>query len=369
MAESASGNSVANGQPIHQYIKLLSEQQNQQSDSNSNLSYIRTIILKSLSDPAVYTGFTELKHALQSSLFNIEGTTAGQSLLSTLDLFSHGSYLDYKSATANDDGTFVKLNEAQETKLKLLTIVTAVQQTLVTMGKGDVTNGTSKAACTTKRTNRRNRRHQKVECETNNVKSSNHKCAVVQYSTLQSAIGTKEGEEKEENRMLENLLIKCIYTNLLPDGTKLDQKNACLVVKNSPPISLSSQESSSMTPDSTGSNNTVTVSSLCRDIDVETDIPDMISKLETMYNRGEKVKFHLMESLNGLNKGMNDDAEKWKKVEESIQLAKEKVNEKKQNVAEAGGAGGAMAMMMLNEIGRRIPSKSGNLKRSRGGKA
>mmetsp|Transcript_24780 Transcript_24780/g.37000 ORF Transcript_24780/g.37000 Transcript_24780/m.37000 type:complete len:406 (+) Transcript_24780:70-1287(+) len=405
MTAPESDKSFATTQPVHQYIKLLSDHE-KQSNSNPNLSYVRTIILKSLSDPAVYTGFNELKNALQLPPYNIENSTAGQLLLRTLDLFSYGCYLDYKSvatddtnadADANAGGTFVKLNEAQETKLKLLTIVTVVQQTLEKMGKNEdhVTSASATTTTSTIRMNRRNRRHQKVEPVTNTLnksKSTNHKCAIVQYSTLQSALGTDEERSKEENknRILENLLIKCIYTNLLPTGTKLDQKNACLVVKTSSPISSSSQgaaagtsSSSSTTstpstaadPSTGAASNAATGVPLCRDINVGTDIPDMISKLETMYNRSEKVKAHLMESLNELNRGMKCDVEKWKQVEESIQLAKDKVKERKQSVGDAaataaeGRAGGTMAMMVLSELGQRMSSKSGNLKRSRGGKA
>lgn len=237
--------------------------------------------------------------------------------MNTLDLFSYGSYLDYEEGLLNK---YIKLTDVQLMKLKLLTVVTIVQQTLDSMKGGEKGGEKGKETNIVQSSRmRRSRRHQVGATVTTTKETTNSKnCGVVQYSELHKALGTED-----DIRKLEDILIKCIYSNLLPSGTKLDQKNMCLVVKHSLHTSSSSSAAESQNV-------------LCRDVNLTHDVPDMISKLEMMYSRGENVKNHLKKSLNGLNQGIVDDVEQWKKIEETIRLTKEKVKEKNSTGAAAG---------------------------------
>ena len=71
-------------QPIHPYLTLLT----QQSQSKPNTAYIHSIILKAISDPSVNVGYNEIS-ALPIIKSTLQGSITGQSLLNTLNLFSH----------------------------------------------------------------------------------------------------------------------------------------------------------------------------------------------------------------------------------------------------------------------------------------
>jgi hypothetical protein len=389
--------------PIHQYISLL-------SGKRPNPSYINTIILKCLSDPNIYTGFSELRAlpCLQAmdtdNTNNADNDTSSstptptptptsnsqsQSLLRTLDLFSHGNYLDYKNAK---DGFYIQLNDVQKMKLKLLTVLSVVQQAFHRDNKDN--DGGSKATNATASTSgtrtRRNRRNQISSIQKPKPKP-NQNCNIVQYSILHSALDmdtTQENDNSNNSRSLEDILIQCIYCKLLPNGSKLDQKNQCLLVQYDT-TNHNIQESSQ--------------SVLCRDVnlngssnvkdnnnsngDSKSDLDDMIDKLNTMYQRGENVKNKLINSLNELNKGLVDDGKRWKKVEQDIQITKNKVLEKNRlgggNNSGGGnsGSGGGDAMMVdMEGSGHDMSQWTGmgggssmaakrQLKRSRGGRS
>lgn len=393
-------------EPIHQYLTLLLAQQ--QENSNPNPAYIQSIILNAISDPSVHVGFSELS-ALPVVQQTLQKSSTGKSILRTLDLFSYGSFLDYSCTNndnahnnSNDDGggdddeatstsPYVKLNNAQVMKLKLLSVVTIVQQTLDSMNSGGGCSSTTSSnsgnkkselvvvpSSSSSRKTRRNRHrrggnamegtdHASSSSYTSLSNDEHKHCGLVQYSTLHNALGTTN-DNNNGVRELENILIKCIYSNLLPTGTKLDQKNMCLVVKHALHGASSSKESDHV---------------LCRDVNTtnitatpgsgtgSTDISDMISKLEMMHKRGENVKNYLKMSLSGLNKGIVEDVEKWKRVEESIKLAKETVNEK--NVDGISGCGDDAMMMDMegvggggHGIGRMFGFGKNQLKRHRG---
>ena len=85
--------------------------------SSKNADTTHTLVLKALSDPSIFCGFDQLKNAL-----NLGSDSA---LGRTLDLFSYGTFLDYKTAEA---GQFVTLSESHLNKLRQLTALTIVQK-------------------------------------------------------------------------------------------------------------------------------------------------------------------------------------------------------------------------------------------------
>mmetsp|Transcript_108673 Transcript_108673/g.162560 ORF Transcript_108673/g.162560 Transcript_108673/m.162560 type:complete len:282 (-) Transcript_108673:168-1013(-) len=79
---------------------------------------VRTMILKSLSDPQVFCGFDQIQAACGSQLDAKASTT--------LELFSFGTFADYISDTSK----FLPLNDTHIFKLRQLTILTCVQRAL-----------------------------------------------------------------------------------------------------------------------------------------------------------------------------------------------------------------------------------------------
>jgi COP9 signalosome complex subunit 7 len=146
----------------------------QQSES-SNVSTIRALVLKLLSNTSIFCGFDQVKAALQPALSSRDGET----LLRTLDLFSYGKYNDYSKATS---GQYLSLTDSQLLKLRQLTVLSVVQE-----------------ACS-------------------------HSEAVISYDILAQELGFME----PNLRQVEEIVISCIYAHVLQG--RLCQKTKSLLV-------------------------------------------------------------------------------------------------------------------------------------------
>ena len=154
-----------------------------QESANANISTIRTVVLKALSDPKVFCGFDEIKQVLQPALTSL-GTTESETILRTLDLFSYGTYKDYVQAQP----TYLALNDTQLFKLRQLTVLTMVQK-----------------ACS----------HPKGGC-------------VVPYATLAPELGFDKEPNNNNSSKVEEIVLACVYARVL--AGQLCQKSAALFV-------------------------------------------------------------------------------------------------------------------------------------------
>lgn len=141
----------------------------------SNVSTIRTLILTAMTSSDIYSGFDQIKAAV-----NLSSAPDGEALSRSLDLFSYGTYKDYVGG-----GRFMNLTDAQIQKLKMLTIVTLVER-----------------AC---------------------IESS----GVLPYSTIADELGLPE-DDLESLREVEEMVIACIYAGIV--NGKLCQQSKSLVV-------------------------------------------------------------------------------------------------------------------------------------------
>ena len=316
---------------IQKYINLLQPSSSTSNGNGNGNGYTNAIIQRALSDSNLYSGFAQLR-----SLPAVQ--RLGQPLINTLDLFSYGTYSDYSNAA---EGTYGTLTDAQLFKLKALTVVSVVHRNCEHAGSGtgsgsssgkgaaanansndnDGGNFSSSANRALRRQRRRNHpqnNHQEEktpQTPPSTIPSSS--CNTVPYTILRSATGlanTNIGADSVEIRQLEDLLIHCIYSNLLPTGSKLDQKHMCLV------CNLSASTSASTFTDSTHV--------LCRDIHLEKDLPDMIQALEVLYTRGQDMELKLKDSLMKLRNDADHDLQEWNQVDLQMQLAKSDVGSK-----------------------------------------
>lgn len=188
-----------------------------QESANSNISMIRTVVLKVLSDPKVFAGFDQIKQVLQPKLAT--SGTEGDPISRTLDLFSYGTYQDYTKAAA---GTYLSLSDTQIFKLRQLSILSLVQQ-----------------ACSNS--------HSLVR----GTKGGNTGGCVVPYKTMAQELGliVPDGTNNNQNnnnnksmgldetilRQVEELALSCIYARVVTG--QLCQKTAALFVtsRNGPP--------------------------------------------------------------------------------------------------------------------------------------
>uniref|UniRef100_A0A7S1D9A6 PCI domain-containing protein n=1 Tax=Cyclophora tenuis TaxID=216820 RepID=A0A7S1D9A6_CYCTE len=90
--------------------------------ASSNISTIRTLVMKVLTDPKIHCGFDQIKDKLKEPLAS---GSEGEIMMRTLDLFSYGNYKDYVNA---ESGYFLTLTEAQVFKLRQLSILSLVQK-------------------------------------------------------------------------------------------------------------------------------------------------------------------------------------------------------------------------------------------------
>lgn len=327
-------------QPIGQYTEILQPRNNE--------SFVRSILVKALSDPRVYVGFAELR-SIPTVLKALQESSTGRAMLDTLDLFSYGTYRQYASMP---DGKFITLTASQLTKLKALTVVTIVQQRCDEEAVNSVL--LSNLVPGSSRRSRRGR-------QSSGNPVNNSSCRIIPYTVLQSELdifpeveigasgdGNNDQSKKKLNvRSLEDLLIHCIYSHLLPPGSKLDQRNMALV------INLSSQSTSSAA--SNESNHV-----LCRDVNVKTDVTDMISKLEVFYEKGKERMVVLNECIEKLNQDAVNDGKKWRNIEKSI-------GETKESVVQNTEPEDAMRMLIEGDaVGAATGRSERKVKRSRG---
>jgi COP9 signalosome complex subunit 7 len=140
----------------------------------SNVSTIRTLILKAMTSPDIFSGFDQIKAAVALS-----SAPDGEALSRALDLFSYGTYKDYV------EGGFMNLTPAQIQKLKMLTVVTLVEGA----------------------------------CIENN--------GILPYSTIADVLGLPE-DSLDSLREVEEMVSACIYAGIV--NGKLCQQSKSLVV-------------------------------------------------------------------------------------------------------------------------------------------
>ncbi len=82
---------------------------------------------------------------------------------------------------------------------------------------------------------------------------------------------------------------------------------------------------------------------LCRDIKLETDLPEMMEALETLYRHGQDVQQKLMTNLNKLRTDAGHDLQEWNRIDVQMQLAKSEVGGQGSKKSSGGGGGTASA--------------------------
>jgi len=262
---------------MEKYLELL--------PTSNSLASTMSIIQSALSDPDVYHGFDVLAaratpkiSSSQSSSSNDNNNTNASSTLLVLELFARGTYKDYISYLSEGRITG-ELTDRQLRKLRSLTVVSIVREII----EGD--NDKKYALPNRNRT-------QKIK-----------KCWIVPYSVIRkelglfsstscSSISPDLNDEKKEDehswRDVEEILIGCIYSGLLPDGCKLDQRSFSLVIRPS-----SSIRSLNFNNDGEGDNISRTAYDrvLTRDVGMDLQgLSNMINKLETLVKKGESMK-------------------------------------------------------------------------------
>jgi len=254
-------------EPIDEFLELL-------CDTN-DLASLRVGIQRVLSHPKVFSGFADLMDMPNiQTLFSSETSTEEQKALwNTLELFAYGNMMDYKSAPK---GKYLNLTSLQEYKLKQLTIVSLV--------------------CTPE-------------------PISDRRPSQIPYATLLAAISPTESKQGNDidHRGLEDILISCIYSNLLHG--KLDQRQKLLLLK-PPSIKVDSQ------------NNTQfhTPPFISRDVPISS-ISNMIQSLEQFRTKSQALfSTQLEQALQKHNLTKRMESQMWWDAEQQISQIRSKLH-------------------------------------------
>jgi hypothetical protein len=160
--------------------------------NKASAATVRAVLLKLWTDADVWSGYDQVKAVCSDALLTTTGSTGGASsegdrLLNTLDLFSYGTYQDYRSADA--DNKYWQLTEQQCHKLRLLTIISLIQ----------------------------------TACE--------QRKDVLPYSAVQQALDLEQGE-RQSLRETESLLSQCVAARVI--SGKLSQKDQAFLITSGP---------------------------------------------------------------------------------------------------------------------------------------
>jgi hypothetical protein len=325
---------------MNQYLNLLASS----SENRNNAGYVHSIVNKALSDPCVFIGFDELKMVVEKlfSVINSTSSTSSSSiretnqiLLNTLDLFSYGTFQDYNRNHASESdhadtttSKYMTLNDAQITKLKALSILSAVNDYCEEFCQSNNSvkstqmkewNDSSTFPQTHYSNRRRNSRRGGGGGGTN-VHSTSYTgstCRIIPYSHLQKVISSSSSSTSSalhENtlhhktylRELEDLLIHCIDSNLLPHGTKLDQKHMCLEINLLP----------SSTPSSTTHSKHYILS---RDVPIDT-IPHLMDEMRAFLKRGIEAKVELEQCVQTVHHHACVEEKKWMRFVHAVNV-------------------------------------------------
>jgi hypothetical protein len=143
---------------------------------SKNMDTTRTLVMKALSHPTIFSGFDQLNAALEIPSDHV--------LWRTLNLFSYGNVSDYMRA---EPGHFINLTENQIFKLRQLSVLSIIQ------------------------------------------KSCFEASSVIPYTSLQNDF---DGNNQVES--IEELLVSCIFAGLF--AGKLCQKTQCFYLSCTVPI-------------------------------------------------------------------------------------------------------------------------------------
>ena len=237
--------------------------------NSTDASSLRILVQRVLSHPKVFAGFAELLsmpniRSLQFIVDSNEETKfnqENQAIWNTLELFAYGTIIDYINAPEHK---YLKLTSIQEYKLRQLSIVSLIQS------PDPIT---------------KSRRAQ------------------IPYHVIQDEIFSSSISSKSPDREIEDMIISCIYSNLITG--KLDQKNKMFLVTQSAPTTDDFSQSSSL-------------SYFVRDVPLSS-IPSMIAKLDKWRNKSNTVIHTQLEQTMKKNQDMtNGHIWMWKQTTEKM---------------------------------------------------
>eukprot|EP00581_Thalassiosira_minuscula_P009978 CAMPEP_0183710214 /NCGR_PEP_ID=MMETSP0737-20130205/6010_1 /TAXON_ID=385413 /ORGANISM="Thalassiosira miniscula, Strain CCMP1093" /LENGTH=306 /DNA_ID=CAMNT_0025938443 /DNA_START=61 /DNA_END=978 /DNA_ORIENTATION=- len=221
--------------------------------SSLNPSLLQSLLHRLLSHPKIHNGFVDVLKlpSVQDAISKITDESKRAALIKTVELFAFGTINEYYEL--QERGEVWTLNEAQLEKLRMLSVVSIAGRRIGAFHSSlpeDVEMIDDASKLTKSKTKKKNNKKKKKK------KSKEESLLSVSYSQLASELhipgdgGTFD--DSKHVRQLEDLLIQCVYSNLL--SGKLDQASKSLRVE--PHVALTHEASSSSGGGATGGGGT-----------------------------------------------------------------------------------------------------------------
>jgi hypothetical protein len=285
------------------------------TESNMNLSTVRSLALKTIAHPQIFCGFDEFQTCCSQLLLPQQGqtqtTAACSSLFNTLDLFSFGTLNDYQKrgeSTGQPDAEhYLPLNEPALAKLRQLTVLTCIQKACFD-GKTRISYDVVAEA---------------LGLTTDTMQDEGASFDATTTATTTMAI-----------RDVEDAIVQCLYANVLKG--KLCQKThtfgwqgECLPVVSSRDIPL-------------------------------TLIPSLLSELQGLGRRLVESGIEVTQAQEQVTQGLQDTAQYWKNVRRNQKKTTTKDEAFSKGAFSKGGSSGGDGVVARSIFGGNSGGTQGN---------
>mmetsp|Transcript_26131 Transcript_26131/g.56336 ORF Transcript_26131/g.56336 Transcript_26131/m.56336 type:complete len:406 (+) Transcript_26131:32-1249(+) len=348
-----------------------------------NLPLLQSLLQRLISHPKIHNGFVDVLKlpSVRATLDKLDDNNKRAALIKTVELFAYGTVREYYAL--KEKGEVWTLNDVQLEKLRMLSVVSIARGQIEKFHSGEDAVGASSLSSSLSgsgdvemaddvlaKQQQKSKKAQKKKKSRKNKKSGT--MLSIPYSRLASELCIPDDgtpyEEQKSMRQLEDLLIQCIYSNVI--AAKLDQSSRSLRVE--PHVALThdpaagggggaSSSSKGLKKDG-GCGGGVYGSVFSRDLNTLTpestrvEASRMISSLEQFLKRSDALLTTLERSTKACQSDRKEDELRWREVRGAVEEGPSKLRAE----AVAGGGGGIGGMQGMGMGGNMSGGGSGN---------
>mmetsp|Transcript_17979 Transcript_17979/g.33502 ORF Transcript_17979/g.33502 Transcript_17979/m.33502 type:complete len:407 (-) Transcript_17979:346-1566(-) len=349
-----------------------------------NPPLLQSLLQRLISHPKIHNGFVDVLKlpSVRATLDKLDDDNKRAALVKTVELFAYGTVREYYAL--KEKGEVWTLNDVQLEKLRMLSVVSIARGQIEKFHSEEDAVGASSLSSTlagggdvemaddvlAKQQQQKSKKTKKKKKSRKNKKSGT--MLSIPYSRLASELripddGTPYDEQKSM-RQLEDLLIQCIYSNVI--AAKLDQSSRSLRVE--PHVALTHDpaaggggvgSSSKGLKKDGGCGGSVYGSVFSRDLNTLTpestrvEASRMISSLEQFLKRSDALLTTLERSTKACHSDRKEDELRWWEVRGVVEEGPSKL---RAEAVAGGGGGGIGGMQGMGMGGSMTGGGSGN---------
>ncbi|KAL7536984.1 hypothetical protein ACHAXR_007519 [Thalassiosira sp. AJA248-18] len=323
-------------------------------------SLLQSLLHRLLSHPKIFNGYVDILKlpSVQETLGKMTDEQRAM-LVRTVELFAYGTVKDYYALKEKKGSEEVwALNDAQLEKLRMLSVASIAREQIDRFhycgGGGTAVSSSSSSGdvemtddATTTAKPKSSSKSSKKGKKNKNKKKNKEGMLSIPYSHLASELHLPNNDdsydETKHMRQLEDLLIQCIYSNII--AAKLDQSSKSLRIE--PQLALTHEPAAGVVgggrkvgSKKATSSGGVYGSVFSRDLNTTTpestnvEVSRMISSLQQFLKQSNTLLSTLEHSSKVLASDRTEDEIRWKEVQKMI-------GESPNKFREGGGGGGS----------------------------